>query len=38
MLSHKVNLFDLHHKYADVMHVDEVIEHLEGIARGRNAA
>ena len=23
-LSHKVNLFDLHHKYADVMHVDEV--------------
>jgi len=38
MLSHKVNLFDLHHKYADVMHVDEVIEHLEGLARGRNAA
>jgi hypothetical protein len=38
MLSHKVNPFDLHHKYADVMHVDEVIEHLEGIARGRNAA
>ncbi len=24
MLSHKVNLFDLHHKYADVMHVEEV--------------
>jgi hypothetical protein len=21
-LNHKVNLFDLHHKYADVMHVD----------------
>lgn len=38
MLSHKINLFDLHHKYADVMHVDEVIEHLEGLARGRNAA
>ena len=38
MLSHKVNLFDLHHKYADVMHVDEVTEHLEGLARGRNAA
>ena len=37
-LTHKVNLFDLHHKYADVMHVDEVIEHLEGLARGRNAA
>jgi nicotinamidase-related amidase len=38
MLSHKVNLFDLHHKYADVMHVDEVVAHLEGLARGRNAA
>ena len=38
MLSHKVNLFDLHHKYADVMHVEEVIEHLDGLARGRNAA
>src|ERR1700736_2977365 len=38
MLSHTVNLFDLHHKYADVMHVDEVIEHLNGLARGRNAA
>ena len=25
MLSHKVNLFDLHHKYTDVMHVDEVV-------------
>ena len=29
LLSHKVNLFDLHHKYADVMHIDEVAEHLE---------
>ncbi|GGG00659.1 isochorismatase family protein [Paenibacillus abyssi] len=29
MLSHKVNLFDLHHKYADVMHIDEALEHLE---------
>jgi len=28
-LSHKVNLFDLHHKYADVLHVDEAIRHLE---------
>ncbi len=37
-LSHKVNLFDLHHKYADVMHVDEVIAHLAGLARGRSAA
>src|SRR5262249_44896002 len=24
-LTHKVNLFDLHHKYADVMHVEEVV-------------
>lgn len=28
ILSHKANLFDMHHKYADVMHVDEVIAHL----------
>jgi hypothetical protein len=28
MLSHKVNLFDLHHKYADVMHIDEVVAQL----------
>ncbi|WP_134704235.1 isochorismatase family protein [Ammoniphilus sp. YIM 78166] len=27
-LSHQVSLFDLHHKYADVMHLDEVKEHL----------
>jgi nicotinamidase-related amidase len=27
-LSHKVNLFDLHHKYADVMKLDAVIAHL----------
>lgn len=27
-LSHAVNLFDLHHKYADVMHVDDVLAHL----------
>lgn len=29
MLSHKVNLFDMHHKYADVMHIDEVEQALE---------
>jgi len=29
-LTHKVNLFDIHHKYADVMHVDEVVAHLDG--------
>jgi nicotinamidase-related amidase len=28
-LTHKVNLFDLHHKYVDVMHVDEIAEHLD---------
>ena len=32
LLSHKVNLFDLHHKYADVMPVDEVVAHLNGQA------
>jgi maleamate amidohydrolase len=31
LLSHKVNLFDMHHKYADVMHVDEVVAHLQGL-------
>ena len=38
MLSHKVNLFDLHHKYADVMHVGEVIAHLDGMASPAKAA
>jgi len=27
-LTHKLNMFDLHHKYADVMHLDEVEAHL----------
>ena len=30
-LSHKVNLFDLHHKYCDVMHIEEVAAHLDGM-------
>jgi maleamate amidohydrolase len=30
VLSHKVNLFDLHHKYADVLHIDEVVGQLGG--------
>ncbi len=30
LLSHKVNLFDLHHKYADVMHLAELEQRLEG--------
>jgi maleamate amidohydrolase len=25
LLTHKVNLFDMHHKYADVMHLEEVL-------------
>ncbi|MGY9005711.1 MAG: isochorismatase family protein [Alphaproteobacteria bacterium] len=33
MLSHKVNLFDLHHKYADIMHVEEVVDHLEAMKK-----
>jgi len=28
LLSHQINLFDMHHKYADVIHVDEVVTHL----------
>jgi len=31
-LSHAVNLFDLHHKYADVLHVDTVLAHLDALA------
>jgi nicotinamidase-related amidase len=32
LLSHKVNLFDMHHKYCDVMHVAEVVAHLGSMA------
>jgi nicotinamidase-related amidase len=32
-LSHKVNLFDLHHKYADVMGVERVVAELGGLGR-----
>lgn len=32
VLSHKVNLFDMHHKYADVLHIDEVVSQLGGQA------
>ena len=35
LLSHKVNLFDMHHKYVDVMHLDAVVTHLEGLAAQR---
>jgi maleamate amidohydrolase len=38
MISHKVNLFDLHHKYADVMHIEDVVAHLDGVAVERKVA
>ena len=31
-ISHKVNLFDMHHKYCDVLHLDEVLKHLDSMA------
>ena len=37
-LTHKVNLFDMHHKYADVMHVDEIIAHLSDVKNPGDAA
>jgi nicotinamidase-related amidase len=36
-LTHKVNLFDLHHKYADVMHIDEIVAHLDGLRLAKAA-
>lgn len=36
-LTHKVNLFDMHHKYADVMHVEEVLTHLDSMSVARAA-
>jgi maleamate amidohydrolase len=36
-LMHKVNLFDMHHKYADVMHVQEVISHLDSACKAQAA-
>tara|TARA_B100000282_G_scaffold248014_1_gene191762 strand:- start:82 stop:435 length:354 start_codon:yes stop_codon:yes gene_type:complete len=37
-ISHKVNLFDLHHKYADVMVLDEITAHLENAFPSTQAA
>jgi nicotinamidase-related amidase len=34
-LSHKVNLFDLNSKYADVMFLDEVLQYLSGLEAAR---
>jgi maleamate amidohydrolase len=36
-LTHKVNLFDMHHKYADVMHIEEVLAHLKATGLERAA-
>jgi nicotinamidase-related amidase len=36
-LTHKVNLFDLAHKYVDVMHVEEVVAHLDAVRMDRAA-
>ncbi|MDB5764411.1 MAG: isochorismatase hydrolase [Herminiimonas sp.] len=33
LLAHKFNLFDMHHKYADVLDIDTVVGHLETLAR-----
>ena len=37
-LIHTVNLFDLAHKYVDVMKVDEVVAHLDKSAKGKALA
>lgn len=37
-INHKVNLFDMHHKYADVMHLDEVLEHISDLEYPKNSA
>lgn len=34
-ISHKVNLFDMHHKYADVLHADEIVAHLRTLRKGQ---
>ena len=37
-MNHMVNLFDMHHKYADVMHLDEVLTHINGMGEVRKAS
>jgi maleamate amidohydrolase len=37
-LTHKLNLFDLHRMYADIMHLDEILGHLAGLASGQPSA
>jgi nicotinamidase-related amidase len=36
-LSHKVNLFDLHHKYADVLHIDQALAEIGALAQNKAA-
>jgi maleamate amidohydrolase len=38
VLSHKINLFDMHHKYADVMRLADVVSHLEALAPAKAAS
>ena len=38
LISHKVSLFDLHHKYASVLHVDDVIGQLEALRKRTQGA
>jgi hypothetical protein len=35
MLSHKIDLFDLHHEYADGPHADEVLTRLGGFSQAQ---
>jgi nicotinamidase-related amidase len=37
-MNHMVNLFDMHHKYADVMHLDEVLNHINGMGEVKKAS
>lgn len=36
-LSHKINLFDMHHKYADVLKIDQAVAELDALAARRAA-
>jgi maleamate amidohydrolase len=38
MINHKVNLFDLHHKYADVMHIEAILAHVDALPGKQRAA
>lgn len=37
LLSHKINLFDLHHKYADVLHLEQIEKHLGCVSQTMKA-